>query len=336
MFLTKRSNGNYYIFYERNGKRTCISTKTKYKSEALKFLSNFGKELKERQKIKSIPISIREFMFVFFRYSETVHSPNTTETYKVTFKMLLNYLGDIPLTNLTHQILDLYFQERIRLVSIYVAQRDLSNISSFFNYAIRQGYALENPIRHFKRFKLPEKQPIFFTENEFALLVNAIEDEDLKDLATFAVQTGLRQMELITLQWDQINLVNRNLLLDNRNCLTKSKKVRNVPLSSTAIKILERRILRKSYGTVFTFLGKKIDQNFISHKFKKYIRKLPINPKLNFHSFRHTFASWLVQRGVSIYVVSRLLGHSDIKTTQIYAHLRSDDLLTAVEILNLN
>ena len=336
MFLTKRSNGNYYVFYERNGKRTCISTKSKYKSEAIKFLSNFEKELKERQKTKVISISLKEFMFVFFRYSETVHSPNTTETYKVTFKMLLNYLGDIPLTNLTHQILDLYFQERIRSVSIYVAQRDLSNISSFFNYAIKNGYALENPIRHFKRFKLPEKQPIFYSESEFQLLLNSIEDDDLKDLAIFAIQTGLRQMELITLQWDQINLINKNLILDNRNSLTKSKKVRNVPLSSTAIKILEKRILLKSYGHVFTFRGKKINQNFISHRFKEYIRKLPINPKLNFHSFRHTFASWMVQRGVSIYVVSRLLGHSDIKTTQIYAHLRSDDLQSAVETLILN
>jgi hypothetical protein len=50
MFLSKRPNGNYYIYYERNGKRTCISTKSKYKSEALKFLSHFDKEIKERKK----------------------------------------------------------------------------------------------------------------------------------------------------------------------------------------------------------------------------------------------------------------------------------------------
>jgi len=50
---------------------------------------------------------------------------------------------------------------------------------------------------------------------------------------------------------------------------------------------------------------------------------------------RHTFASWLVQKGVSIYEVSKLLGHADIKTTQIYAHLRSDDLRNAVKVLDI-
>lgn len=238
-----------------------------------------------------------------------------------------------PLTNLTPQILDLYFQERIRSVSVYVAQKDLNNISGIFNYAINKGYALENPIKHFKRFRLPEKQPIFFSEKEFESLMITIDDDDLKDLTTFALQTGLRQMELITLQWEQINFVNKNLVLDNRNCLTKSRRVRNVPLSSTAIKILEKRFQHISFGTVFTFRGEKINQHFISHRIKKYILKSGINPKLNFHSLRHTFASWLVQRGTSIYIVSRLLGHSDIKTTQIYAHLRSDDLMSAVETL---
>jgi site-specific recombinase XerD len=274
-------------------------------------------------------------MFVFFRHSETVHSPNTTAAYKTTFKKLLTFFGDIQLNDLTHQKLDMYFQERIKTKSIYVARRDLINISSFFNYAIPNGYALENPIKQFKRFKLPEKLPAFFSEIEFKLLLDTIENEDIKDLVIFAVQTGLRQMELITLQWDQINLINKNLLLDNRNYLTKSKKIRNVPLSTTALNILEKRNSTQNFGHVFTYNGEKIDQDFICRKYKSYIRSIPINPKLNFHSLRHTFASWLVQRGVSIYIVSKLLGHADIKTTEIYAHLRSDDLRNAVETLDL-
>ena len=56
--------------------------------------------------------------------------------------------------------------------------------------------------------------------------------------------------------------------------------------------------------------------------------------KFDFYSLRHTFASGLVQHGVSIYQVSKLLGHADIKTTEIYAHLRAEDLRESVEMLN--
>ena len=77
-----------------------------------------------------------------------------------------------------------------------------------------------------------------------------------------------------------------------------------------------------------------ISQDRITKTFKKYVIKSKLNPKLKFHSLRHTFASWLVQRGVSIYEVSKLLGHSDIKVTEIYAHLKPENLRNAVELLN--
>ena len=164
--------------------------------------------------------------------------------------------------------------------------------------------------------------------------MNTIEEQDIKDLVVFAVQTGLRQMELITLEWRQINFKDRILILDNRNNLTKSKKIRTVPLSIKATQILISRDLPKQSELVFTLEGGRITQKFISKKFKSYVIKSKINTDLNFHSLRHTFASWLVQRGVSIYEVSKLFGHSDIKVTEIYAHLRSEDLRSAVDNLN--
>lgn len=64
---------------------------------------------------------------------------------------------------------------------------------------------------------------------------------------------------------------------------------------------------------------------------KKYVRGAKLNDRLNFHALRHTFATWLVQKGVSIYIVSKLLGHADVKTTQIYAHLQTNDLREVVD-----
>ncbi len=84
---------------------------------------------------------------------------------------------------------------------------------------------------------------------------------------------------------------------------------------------------------VFTYQGKEIKSLFISHKFKKILLQAGLNQKYSFHTLRHTFASRLVQKGVSIYHVAKLLTHSDIRVTQIYAHLTESNLKDAVNKL---
>ena len=100
------------------------------------------------------------------------------------------------------------------------------------------------------------------------------------------------------------------------------------------MQILNKRETCSDGSLVFTTNNEKFNQVHVSQRFKKYVLKSKLNPSLRFHSLRHTFASWLVQKGVSIYQVSKLLGHSDIKTTQIYAHLRNEDLQGAVDLLD--
>jgi site-specific recombinase XerD len=85
---------------------------------------------------------------------------------------------------------------------------------------------------------------------------------------------------------------------------------------------------------VFTLEGRQITGDWFSHKLKKYLNKLNSPKKLNVHSLRHTFASWLVQSGASIYEVQKLFGHSDIKVTQIYAHLDPNELHSVVGRIN--
>lgn len=335
MYLSKRSNGIYYIFYQNIfGKKTCISTKCELKQDALKFLSNFEAELKLRQQTKTIPISLKEFIFSFLKYSESIHREKTTGGFKNTFKFLINYLGDIQLSEITQKRINDYLQNRIETSSIYQARKDLINISSAFTKAVQDKYMVENVCKGIKRFRIPERQPLFYSELDFEILLKTIENEDLKDLIIFAINTGLRQMELLTLNWNQINFKDRFVILDNRSHLTKSKKIRAIPLNITALQILTKRELNKTSENVFTFNQKPMNQDFISHEFKKYVLGAKLNPKLNFHSLRHSFGSWLVQKGVSIYEVSKLLGHSDLKVTEIYAHLRPENLRNAVELLN--
>ncbi|MHB8339141.1 MAG: tyrosine-type recombinase/integrase [Ignavibacteriaceae bacterium] len=335
MNLSKHKNGNYYIYYfNRAGKRNSISTKTKIKSEALSFLTSFRQILKEKESLKTIPISLKDFSFEYLKYSESIHSPNTTKSIKSFFNNLNDYFGNCALTDLNKDKLSDYSQERSKQVSAYVVKREFAYLSVVINYALGKKYLCENPIKGIKKIKLPEKLPLFFSEMEFQILLNVTESKDLRDLFTFGVNTGLREMELITLRWTQIDFRNRLLILDNRNHLTKSKKIRNIPLNLKAMQVLTERQIIENSDFVFTYKSEPIKQHFISHKFKKIIIKSGLNPKLNVHSLRHTFASWLIQSGVSIYSIQKLLGHSDPKMTFIYSHLRSDDLMDSVNKLN--
>jgi len=139
-------------------------------------------------------------------------------------------------------------------------------------------------------------------------------------------------MELLSLKWTQIDLQHKNILLDQRVHITKSKKIRSVPINNNIYPVLLEMQRLAATDNLFSYTGRNISV-LISQKFKSYVLKAELNPSLHFHSLRHSFASWLVQGGVNIFLVSKLLGHADIKTTQIYSHLRQDDLLTSVNCI---
>ena len=333
MFLFKR-NGIYYLEYSEDGTTTRrVSTRKRFKQEALEFLRGFNEQLRQREEQKTAVICLSQFREQFLNYSESVHTPKTQNAFKVTFGMLERHFGNVKLTDITTKELEAFLTKRIKGSSPYAARRDYINLSSAFNKAVRDKQLKENPCHGIGKIRIPEKLPLFFSPEEFQVLLTAIDKPDIRDLVEFAGNTGLRQMELLTLRWEQVNLVDGILILDNRIHTTKSKKVRTVPLNRKAQAILAER--KKLFETelVFTLHHRPITQYSITKVFKKYVVRAKLNPKLSFHCLRHTFASWLVQRGVPIYQVSKLLGHSSVAVTQIYAHLTNDNLAETVEKL---
>ncbi len=86
---------------------------------------------------------------------------------------------------------------------------------------------------------------------------------------------------------------------------------------------------------VFHRRGFPMLPNFVSKKFKKDSETLSFNKAFHFHSLRHTIATWLVQSGANIYQVQKLLGHSSVKTIEIYSHLVASELHSTVNRINL-
>jgi len=336
MYLCKLKNGYYYVFFKSdNGKKNKISSRTKYKSEALNFFNDFKGRLKETNgKDYLSPITLKEFIWEFLKYSSIYHTDKTYGCYKTTFNFFTKFLvTSIQLKDITTAQVEQYLLDRYQTTSVYAHRKDYINLKAFFNQAIKLNYLKSNPLNRIKKIKIPEKLPLFFSRYEFSKLINVIDKEDVKELVIFAVNTGLRQGELLSLQFRQVNFSNRTIILDNQTHITKSKRIRSVPLNETAFSIIQKRNNGKD-DNVFTIRESGIKQDWIVHNFKKYVLKTDINPKLHFHSLRHTFASWLVQKGVSIYHVSKLLGHADVKTSEIYSHLSNNDLMSAVNRIN--
>jgi integrase len=333
MFLSKHKNGFYYVIYDTlEGKRSRISTKCKLKSEAHKYLAEFAKQLEEKNARKHAHIDLRSFTYKYFRYSESTHSRKTTDSYAWIFKEFINFLGNPLLHEISFQQIGNYINYK-RKVSAFTAQKHLAYLRSAFNYALKQNYILVNHFSNIKNYRLPEKQPKYFSQEEYQMLINSIHEEWFKNIIEFAYNTGMRQGEILNLDWKEVDMINDHISISNQSAISKSKRIRVIPLNRRAKEII-LSLQKEPKQFVFNYFGQKIKQDHISKKFKKHVKRININQSLNFHSLRHTFASRLAQKGVSIYHISKLLGHASITTTQIYAHLNTNDLKTAIKLLD--
>jgi hypothetical protein len=94
MFLSKRSNGVYYIFYDQpSGKRTCVSTKAKHKNDALKFLNEFQNNLRIASDSKVMMIDLKSFASDYLKFSEKFHTAKTYKMLKIIFEQFEEQLG---------------------------------------------------------------------------------------------------------------------------------------------------------------------------------------------------------------------------------------------------
>ena len=165
-------------------------------------------------------------------------------------------------------------------------------------------------------------------------LEEVIGEHWLGGIVQFDVNTGLRIGELVNVKWCDIDFENRVIKVKQKEgFVTKSKRDRNVAMND---RVFCLRTSKKRYGDyVFSWPdGRRMDPVLVSKKFKKYVRLANLGEQYSFHSLRHTFASHLVQRGVSLYIVSKLLGHSNLKTTEVYAHLAPETFHDLVSLLD--
>jgi site-specific recombinase XerD len=251
--------------------------------------------------------------------------------------MFKQICGDRDLHSYTIKDVEHFKLKRMETCSPVTVNIAFRALRSVFNHAIKMQLIDENPFQKSSQIKVPERLPVFMSKTEFIKLLFVVKEPELKDLYLFAVMTGLRLGEILNLQWNSIDMERRLImLLNSAHFSTKSGKCHAIPMNDAVYEILSRRFLiRIASDYVFHRKGRQLQESYVSHKFKKYIRQLGLNEKLHFRSLRHTFASWLVQDGVSLYEVQKLLGHSNISVTQFYGHLQPERLHSTVNRISI-
>ena len=150
----------------------------------------------------------------------------------------------------------------------------------------------------------------------------------------------MRLGEILNLVWDCIDFNRKVITIKNINgFITKNKKERVIPMNNRLAELFlgryqSSKLIDKNDYIFYRVIGVKLNEDYISKHFKKAVRAAGLSDDIHFHSLRHSFASNLIQKGASIYVVKELLGHESISTTQIYSHLQSENLSQAVGLLD--
>lgn len=213
----------------------------------------------------------------------------------------------------------------------------LATIRQTINHAINTGaFVGNNPVKAARKPKTDNKRERFLTEDEADRLLDALAEKSVqvRDMALLSLHCGLRAGEIFALTWANVDMERGTLSVRD----TKSGKNRVAFMTESVRAMLDTRNHGKPSEFVFPAeTGGKIGQ--ISQTFVKTVTALGLNAgvtdrrdKLVFHTLRHTFASWLVQRGVDLFTVQKLMGHETMTMTQRYAHLAPDHLQAAVKI----
>ncbi len=275
--------------------------------------------------------------FLNFCQVEKGLAVNTLDAYTRDLEALQKFCAqqNWPLESLTAEQLRRFLDSRYqaRLSSRSVA-RLLASIRNFYSFLLREGVIASDPSADIAVPRQWKRLPRFLSADEIAVLLKAPDSSEplgLRDRAMLELlyATGLRVSELV-----RVRAADLNTELGVLRTLGKGGKHRLIPVGRAALEALQayiparRRLLgRKASEYLFvTARGGPLTRQSFWHRLRHYGRLAGIRGVLTPHVLRHSFATYLLERGADLRSVQLMLGHADISTTQIYTHVVRDRL----------
>ena len=226
-------------------------------------------------------------------------------------------------------------------ISSFSQARIVSGLKSFFKFLILEEKISKDPMDLIESPKLKRKLPEVLSLNDINILLNSIDLSTMEGVRNRAIietlySSGLRVSELV-------NLSIQNLFLDIGfiKVIGKGSKERLVPIGRHAIKYinmykneyrLNKKINKGNEGFLFlNRYGRKLTREMIFLIIKKVSNKCLLNKNVSPHTFRHSFATHLIEGGADLRAVQEMLGHESITTTEIYTHLDREYLKQVIK-----
>jgi integrase len=239
------------------------------------------------------------------------------DTYRLK-KMMRNPIAELNLTELTPNKIANYRDERLKEIKPNTVIRELAYISSMINHARREwGLGIINPVAQIRKPPQTQGRERVLNDVEMNRILREVEklNSFMKPLCEFALETAMRRGELLSLNWININFINRTAYLK----MTKNGSSRTVPLSTQAINILSK-LPRDITGRVFP-----LKPNTVSMGFIKAMKRTDIKD-FHFHDLRHMALTRLSSKFTNILELAAISGHKELKMLQRYVHIRAEDL----------
>jgi len=313
-------------------------------------------------------ITLDKFFEQFLEYSHANHQPSTMNRYRAVIDHFKQFLKEktsvVCISQVNTEIIDRYKVYRKdawtnpngspvetdedvkdytrRGARAHTINFEVGTLKTIFNLAIKWGYLKENPTSEVKKLKVNDSKAVrFLTENECKRLLEAC-TADLYPIYFTFLNTGMRKAELENLEWTDIDFKRRKIRIRRKDFWQPKTGERDIPINSQLLELLkdlkqtnERKLNGRIQISNFVFSdndGGKLKTK-LREKLIRIAQKAGIENLTKVHTLRHTFASHLVMKGVDLPTVKKLMGHSDIETTMIYAHLAPDHLADAVDKL---
>lgn len=256
----------------------------------------------------------------YIAYQRDVKQIRSHERTRECVTHFARYFGTKKLSEIRAEDIDIYKQKRLSEgIKQNTLARELQVIRNLFNHAEKRNkFFGKNPVRESGIPHFNDKKERFLTPDEQQRLLDVCSNH-MKDILQIALNTGMRRGEILGLMWEWIDFDENIIHLPQTH--TKTNRARKVPINDIVRKIfLERKLL--SGGSEFVFPSEESKTGHLEWLRRSFSTacKLAKIEDLRFHDLRHTAATRLVESGIPLHAVAKLLGHSTVRVTERYSH----------------